>query len=254
MNPTSESAHILSGMTAVVAGGTGEVGEGVVRAFLGAGARVVVPSRSERRLDALREALGDPGDALVTLAADVGDEAGAGAFRDMLGARDLLPNAVVASLGGWWSGPPLTSLPLARWQEVIDMGLTAHFVCAKTLLPLLAERAGSSYTFVNGAGGLHPVTGSGPVSVSAAAQTMLKDVFAAETPSVRIQSLLLATPVRTRSRPDGPPDWISAGEAGAYAVFLASPAGVAARGETVILSHPDQLARTGAEHPGSGPS
>lgn len=230
---------------AVVAGGTGDVGEGVVRSFLGAGARVVVPSRSGAALAALRERLtaagSDPGDALVGVEANVGDEAGALAFRESLLDRGLLPDAVVASLGGWWSGPQLARLPLARWQEAVDMGLTAHFVCAKTLLPLLAEREGTSYTFVNGGAALHPVPGSGPVSVSAAAQAMLKDVFAAETPGVRVQTLLLATPVLTRSRPDGPAEWVTADAAGAYAVHLASPAGAVSRGQTVVFSHPDQV-------------
>ena len=39
----------------VVAGGTGGVGEGIVRAFLKQGAHVVVPSRSESKLEGLRE-------------------------------------------------------------------------------------------------------------------------------------------------------------------------------------------------------
>lgn len=235
----------MQGKTAIVAGGTGDVGEGIVRALLRAGARVVVPSRSAANLAALRERLTTdglgPGDAFVGVEADVGDEAGALAFRETLLDRGLLPDAVVASLGGWWNGPPLVQLPLARWQEVVDMGLTAHFVCAKTLLPLLAEREGSSYTFVNGGAALHAVPGSGPVSVSAAAQTMLKDVFAAEMPGVRVQTLLLASLVLTRSRPDGPADWVSADAAGAYAVHLAGPAGAASRGQTVVFSHPNQL-------------
>ena len=48
----------LEGKTAFVAGGTGGVGEGIVRAFLDEGATVVVPSRKQENLDQLRGYLG----------------------------------------------------------------------------------------------------------------------------------------------------------------------------------------------------
>jgi uncharacterized protein YbjT (DUF2867 family) len=48
----------LDGTAAPVVGGTGKVGREVVRAFLRGGARVLVPSRGEAALDALRTHLG----------------------------------------------------------------------------------------------------------------------------------------------------------------------------------------------------
>lgn len=49
----------LSGKIALIAGGTGGVGEGIVRAFLKEGATVVVPSRSSENLEQLRGYLGE---------------------------------------------------------------------------------------------------------------------------------------------------------------------------------------------------
>src|ERR1700739_3906048 len=49
----------LSGRRVLVPGGTGGVGEGVVRAYLAAGADVVVPTRSQQRADEFRHLLGD---------------------------------------------------------------------------------------------------------------------------------------------------------------------------------------------------
>ena len=40
----------LDGKTALIAGGTGSVGAGIVQAFLNEGATVIVPSRSSDRL------------------------------------------------------------------------------------------------------------------------------------------------------------------------------------------------------------
>ncbi|HEY0132663.1 MAG TPA: NAD(P)-dependent oxidoreductase, partial [Nannocystis sp.] len=52
----------------LIAGGTGGVGEGIVRAFLNAGATVFVPSRSAAKLDALAGSIAaKPRDRLVTL-------------------------------------------------------------------------------------------------------------------------------------------------------------------------------------------
>lgn len=232
----------LNGKRILVAGGTGEVGEGVVRAMLQRGAIAIVSSRSEDRLDALRDRLGDLAtDRLVTHVVNVGTEEGAAALRDWIAARVGSLDGVVASLGGWWQGQSLTRVSLELWNRLLDMGLTAHFILAKTFIPVLAERSGSSYTLINGAGGLSAVQKAGPISVSAAAQLMLKDVLAEENPIVRINSLVLATPVRTRSRPDGPDSWLTADDAGTYAAYLASDQAIDVRGETIVFRDRSQL-------------
>ncbi|NBB72200.1 MAG: SDR family NAD(P)-dependent oxidoreductase [Bacteroidetes bacterium] len=230
----------LQNKTVLIAGGAGDVGEGLARAFLAAGATVIVPSRSDEKLDALRDRL-DAHDRLVSWTGDVSSEIGATDLRNWIADAVGPLDAVVASLGSWWQGPPLTEVPLDTWHRLLDMGLTAHFVLAKTFVPVLAGRSGASYTLINGAGGLHPVPNSGPISVSAAAQLMLKDVLAAENESVRINTLLLATPVITRARPDGPGDWLTADEAGTYAVHLASDAARDRHGETIVFESRDQL-------------
>lgn len=226
----------LEDRTFLVAGGAGEVGEGLVRRFLARGARVVVPSRSDARLRDLRERLAAD-EALLTFGADVGDEGSAAALRDRLVDEVGPLDGVVASLGGWWQGAPLTEVPLHLWNRLLQDGLTAHFVLARTFLPVLAGRLGSSYTLINGGGGLRPVPNAGPVSVSAAGQLMLARALAAEhaRAAVRVNALVLATPVLTRSRPHGPEGWLTADDAGEYAARLASLEGEGTRGHIVVL-------------------
>lgn len=232
----------LHGKTVLIPGGAGEVGEGLVRAFLNEGATVIVPSRSREKLDALRESLSEP-NSLITKTADVGTANGAALLRDWI-ADEVGPlDAVVASLGGWWQGRPLTDVSLDIWHEVLDMGLTTHFTVARTFIPVLTGRSGASYTFINGAAGLNPIPGAGPLSVSAAGQIMLKDVMAAENDTVRINTLVLATPVRTRSRPDGEDGWLTADDAGAYAVYLASDAARDMHGESIVFESAGQVPR-----------
>ncbi len=231
----------LKDRVALIAGGAGEVGEGIVKAFLQAGATVVVPSRKPERLMDLQIGLGELGnERFVAVTADVGTPEGAHAVRQTILQRFGQLNAVVASLGGWWQGKPLVSVPLEDWANVLQNNLTAHLLVARTFLPMLYNQPGSSYTMINGGAAFEPVPGAGPVSIAAAAQLMMKDVLAAEARGrpVRVNTLALMTPVVTRSRPSGRPEWLTADEVGAYCAYLAA---AVTNGETIQLKDHAQV-------------
>lgn len=215
----------LQDRTVLVAGGTGEVGEGIVGALLRRHARVVVPSRSASKVEQLRDRLGG-GAELVGISGDPSSAGGAaelaGRVQDIAGGLD----AIVVAIGRWASGPELTALDDATWRRVLDGGVGVHFAAARALLPLIADRSGASYTLINGSGATSPVAGSGPSNVSAAAQLMLGRVLAREHRDrpVRINTLLLDTPVATRSREHVKPEWLTADEAGRYVAWLVSDA------------------------------
>jgi 3-oxoacyl-[acyl-carrier protein] reductase len=234
---------LLAGKRCLVAGGAGEVGEGIVRVFLRHGATVLVPSRRARKLDELRQRLGAPGaERLIGLEGDLGTPDGAARIRDAA-LRGGRLDAVVASIGSWWSGPRLVELPLDAWHRVLDERLTTHFVCARTFVPVLAENPGSAYTLLNGGAAEAPIPGSGVVSIAGAAQLMLTRVLAAESlgTGVRINTLLVATPIRTRSHAEGEPGWLTADEVGEYAAWLSSDAAAELHGQTVRFKDRGQL-------------
>jgi 3-oxoacyl-[acyl-carrier protein] reductase len=234
---------ILAGKVALIIGGAGEVGEGVVRQFLTHGARVVVPSRDQYRLEQLREHLGRLCcDRLITYQGSCCTEEGGQDMRNKIEQDVGHLDIVVASIGGWWQGELLSQVPLRIWNHIMENSLTAHFVAAKTFLPMLAELEGSSYTLLNGGAALYPIPTAGPISVSASAQLMLKNVLAAEYEerAVRINTLLVRTKVNTRSQPKPKHHWITADEVGLYAVYLASPA-CDKHGETIIFSERGEI-------------
>jgi 3-oxoacyl-[acyl-carrier protein] reductase len=217
----------LQDKVALIAGGAGHVGEGVVRAFLERGARVAVPSREEDKLLALRKRLGSlGGKQLLTLSGEVSRPEEAERVRDEIERAWGPLDAVVVSVGGWWQGPPLTQVPVETWHRVLDNNLTSHFVLARALLPGLTRRAGSSYTLINGTAAEQPVARSGLASVAAAANLMLARVLVEEhkgTP-VRINVLVLGS-IHTRRVPDAPPEWLTPDEVGTFCAFLASEEG-----------------------------
>lgn len=236
----------LAGRRVVVLGAAGEVGEGLVHNLMSFGADVIAVSRSAERLAALQRVLdtirGDPAPAgsVAMHLGDVGHEAGALQLRDDLLAKDGSFDAVVASLGGWRQGPTLTNTTLTSWSETLDQSLTAHFLAARSLLPVIADRVGASYTLINGGAALRAVPGAGAMCVSAAGQRMLAEALATEhrDRAVRVNALLLDAYVRTRSRPTMRGGTISADDVGTYAAYLVSTAAKDVDGEIVVLDHP----------------
>lgn len=232
----------LSGKTALIAGGTGGVGEGIVRAFLNEGATVIVPSRSNDRLEQLKHQLESVStDHLIAMSGDFSDIKTAERLRDEIFNQVGQLDAVVTSLNGRWNEDiPLVKTPLEDWQRMIDSNLTAHFIAAKTFLPVLQR--GSSYTLIGGGAALQAMPNYGLVCIPAAAEVMLTQVLIEEMKGsgIRINEVILNSYILTRERDGkGHPEWITADEVGRYTAWLASDEASMVSGTIIQLNeHP----------------
>jgi 3-oxoacyl-[acyl-carrier protein] reductase len=238
----------LEGKVAVVAGGAGGIGGGIVAAMLAAGATVVVPSRGEGRLAALRERVGEAaGDRLVTVVGDVGTPDGVDQVRDAVLRRAGAVDAVVAAVGGWWQGPVVWETPVEEFDRVLAANLRPHFLLARAMLPVMVDRDGASYTMISGDAAERPVPRSGLASVASAAQLMLMRTIAAEARSHAVRvNLLLLGPVRTPARgTGGRPEWLTSAEVGEIAAWLASDRARMVSG--TVLRLPERPPPAGAE-------
>jgi len=127
--------------TAIVTGATAGIGEAAVRAFAGAGWRVIGTGRRADRLDALADEIGR--DTLHTIAFDIRDEAAREAavnglpegFRDI----DLLVNNAGLALGT----SPAQDSKLDDWMTMIDTNVVALVAMTRLLLPGLIARRGA---------------------------------------------------------------------------------------------------------------
>lgn len=229
----------LAGRNVLVPGGTGAVGEFVVRAHLAAGAEVVVPTRTAARQAELRALLGVAATSHLHLPQHdyttfAGAETLGATMVEMRGSIDH----VVAPIGGWWAGGPLWEVDEKDWDGAFVGLATAHLAVARAALPRLSD--GGTYTVVVGRSARWPVPGSGLVSMEQAAVLMMQQVLAAEAgPRVRVHALVLG-PVRTRLVA-GEPGWVGADEVGAVAVALAR--GGSGPGVEVTLSDSAQARR-----------
>src|ERR1700678_2408344 len=114
------AAPDLSGRQVLIPGGTGGVGEGAVRAYLAAGADVVVPTRSQERADEFRRLLGDAATSHLHLVVHdyttfAGAEALTATMEDRLGSVD----DVVAPIGAWWAGKRLWEIDQRDWRDAV---------------------------------------------------------------------------------------------------------------------------------------
>lgn len=138
----------LAGKRALVVGGAGSIGSGIVVKLLDEGAHVVAADRNPASLEALTR--GHDGAALSTAVIDIADmastAAGVADAVAQLGGLDIVVNATGIS----HQGVTLDDETLDGWNQVLAVNLTGSFVLVKQTLPHLGE--GASYVFVSSTG------------------------------------------------------------------------------------------------------
>jgi NAD(P)-dependent dehydrogenase (short-subunit alcohol dehydrogenase family) len=191
----------LANKVAVVLGGTGGVGEGIVKALLTGGAKVIVPVRDEQKAQKLRDFLGDSASKnLIIHPGTVDSEQNAEKLQLYLQSEFNQIDIAVASLGGWNQGYAVHQYSLSLWHQIIANNLTSHFLAIKTLIPLM-NPIQSYYIHINGMGAEQIVPMASLVTMTAAAQKTLILTLAEEQKSsaVKVWEFILG-PVNTRSR------------------------------------------------------
>lgn len=214
----------LRGKYALVAGGTGGVGEGIVLSLMRADATVIVPIRNTEKAARLQSYVAgiDAGN-LLFVEGTLDTEENALKLRDDVHkiATDL--DLAVASIGSWWQGLPLTSIRLETWNNIIANNLTSHFLAVRAFVPLLNPRGGV-YFHINGYSAELPYPMAAPIAMMAAAQKMMIQTLAEELKPTKLKAYeLILGPIKTRQRlqhSSGKENWYYPEEIGDYIVHL----------------------------------
>ncbi|HYY81684.1 MAG TPA: SDR family oxidoreductase [Actinomycetes bacterium] len=130
------TAALGPGRTVLVTGASGGLGPAVVEAFLAGGWRVVAASRSGRA---------ERRDGLLTVAADLGDEAGVAAAVEAAAADPAAPLRALANLvGGYAAGTRLHETPVATLEAQLALNLRPTWLATRAVLPHLVAAGGGS--------------------------------------------------------------------------------------------------------------
>lgn len=131
----------LSGKVAIVTGGNGGIGLGMVDGLAAAGASIAIVGRNEAKSAEAVADLSKAGHKAIAVTADVTDEAAVTTMvmrvRRELGRIDILVNNAGINIR-----KPPDALDLAEWDSVIATNLTSAFLCSRAVHPAMREAGG----------------------------------------------------------------------------------------------------------------
>jgi 2-dehydro-3-deoxy-L-rhamnonate dehydrogenase (NAD+) len=188
----------LAGRRAVITGGGQGIGRAVAERFLQSGASVSLWDRDAPLVSATRAELAPQG-TVHEVAVDITDE---NAVRQAvestvagLGGIDILVNN--AGIAG--PSMKLVDYPLEEWQKVIDIDLTAVFLCQKAIVPLMVAQNYGRIVNVASIAGKEGNPNAGPYSAAKAGVIALTKSLAKETASFDI-AVNCITPAAAKTR------------------------------------------------------
>jgi NAD(P)-dependent dehydrogenase (short-subunit alcohol dehydrogenase family) len=201
---------------AVVTGGAGGIGLAISRHLLDEGMALVAVDRDAAACAQARDSLGDAGDRIRVIEADIGTSDGAqlaiDTAMDAFGRLDLLCNNAAVH--------PLELIEdhnLDTWRETFRVNVDGTMLCAqKALKPMKAQGAGTIVN-IGSVSGKMPYPTGGAYAASKAAIDMLTRVLAIEAGPHGV-TVNCICPGAIRHRPgdtdDAPPDNIPIGRRG----------------------------------------
>ena len=133
------NAFRLDGKIAWVTGGTYGIGFAIAEALACAGARIVFNGRYQENVDKALAAYAEKGIKAHGYVCDVTDEAAVNELvaqiKEEIGVIDILVNNA-----GIIKRIPMTEMSVEDFRKVIDVDLTAAFICAKAVIPAMIEK------------------------------------------------------------------------------------------------------------------
>ena len=146
--------------TAIVTGGTGNLGVAVVEELLARGWSVVVPWVAERELERMPEREG-----LTLVKADLFEESDVRAVVDKADGLRGLVNLV----GGFASGQPVADTPIEDFEAQFRLNLRPTYLMTQAAFPYLRDAGGGSIVCVSTRAALKPFAGAAGYCASKAA-------------------------------------------------------------------------------------
>jgi NAD(P)-dependent dehydrogenase (short-subunit alcohol dehydrogenase family) len=126
----------LQDRIAVITGASTGIGKSIAVAYAAEGAKIVLASRNQEKLEIVaKEIKGAGGSALVVPIDVTKEKAVIDLFRQTVEVFDRVD--ILVNNAGVSKGAPSDELSLKVWQQVIDVNLTAAFLCSREALQIM---------------------------------------------------------------------------------------------------------------------
>jgi len=212
----------LADQVAVVTGAGRGIGKAIAEAYAKEGATVVCAARSIDEIEAVASQIGGK-----AIRCDVSEEADIRSLMERTLA-EVGPIDILVNNAGAVARLPVHELPVADWDQVINVNLRGVFLCAKYALPSMLERgSGCIINISSGAGVVGPPNRSAYAASKHGVMGLTKTLVAEYLPhGIRTHVLLpdaTVSQMRREGFPEEDPDsLIQAEDIAEAAVFLAT--------------------------------
>lgn len=171
---------------ALVTGASRGIGKAIAQALALAEYDVALLGRSLETLQPVQEELSAHGVLAKAYAVDLAQMEN---LQPRLAAvlADFGPLSVVVNNAGMGYTGPLATMPLADWQQVMDLNVTSVFQCIQAVLPVLRQGGGGTIVNIASIAARSAFPDWGAYTVSKAAIVALSRVLAAEERSYGIR-------------------------------------------------------------------
>jgi glucose 1-dehydrogenase len=179
-NPSNAGDWLgLGGKVCAVTGAGSGIGAAIARGLAEAGAKVALIDRDGDAAARLAAEIAATGAAALAISCDVTDEASVLAAAARVSA-ELGSCAALVNNAGILRPGALDTIPLAEWNQVLAVNLTAYLVCARAFGRDMLAAGRGSLIHLASISALHPQTNSGAYSAAKAGVLLLSKQLTAE--------------------------------------------------------------------------
>lgn len=224
----------------IVTGGTGALGRVVARDFATAGAKVIVPYRSDEAFARLQAEFGDLAAQLEGQQTDITDESRVDQFVSTVLNRHGRINFLV-NLAGGYAGGAFTSSGTALWDQMFRTNLWTALLMTHAVLPHLLDRGNGRVITIGSRSALEPSANASAYAASNAAVIALTQSVAREirTSGVTINCLApstIDTEANRQAMPKGnSARWVQPSQLSSLILYLCSDAAAAINGAVIPI-------------------